>query len=149
MTDEKWCLHTSRAQVSGQGWENGKTETNEERQGRLVLAPEKRKLQTPCTFFQTRRVVRSLQWVAAMPQAGEKSALPISKDRLPVPCVSELPHVCMSQVQALHTHTLDRCATMLPCTFWRDSECSLLCVCAVDSGPLPSCPYSIQSPKHT
>lgn len=41
---EKWSLHALRAQVSGQGWEKGETETNEVRQDTLVLAPEKQKL---------------------------------------------------------------------------------------------------------
>lgn len=44
VTDEKWSLHTSRAQVSGQGWEEGETETDEVRQDTLVLALEKQKL---------------------------------------------------------------------------------------------------------
>lgn len=47
---EKWSLHALRAQVSGQGWEKGETETegetetDEVRQDTLVLAPEKQKL---------------------------------------------------------------------------------------------------------
>lgn len=41
---EKWSLHALRAQVSGQGWEKGETDTDEVRQDTLVLAPEKEAL---------------------------------------------------------------------------------------------------------
>lgn len=149
VTDEKWSLHALRAQVSGQGWEDGETETNEIRQDTWVLAREKRKLQTPCIFFQTQRVITSLRWAAPKLQAGEKSALPVSKDELSVPCFSELPQMCMSQVQAVYLCTLYRCAILVQCTFWRDSQCSLLSACVIDSGPDPSWPYIIQSPKST
>lgn len=44
VTVEKWSLHALSAQVSGQGWEKGETETDEVRQDTLVLAPEKQKL---------------------------------------------------------------------------------------------------------
>lgn len=141
MTDEKWSLHTLRAQVSGQRWENGETETNEGRQATLVLALEKQKLQTPCIFFQTQRIVRSLQWAASMLQAGEKSALPISKDKLPVPCISELPHMCMFKC---------RLCTSAPCTgvplhiLKRFQVLSSLCVC-LELRPSPF--LSLQHPE--
>lgn len=40
VTDEKWNLRALRAQVSGQGWEKGETETDEVRQDTSVLALE-------------------------------------------------------------------------------------------------------------
>lgn len=40
VTVEKWSLHALRAQVSGQGWEKGETETDEVRQDTSVSTRE-------------------------------------------------------------------------------------------------------------